>query len=103
MRSTLAAAEDCEPELDPCFFADYPAPATPEKSLLVAMIEMAIRDLRRKAEREDAVRWLTGKTADMEELSFEEVCGLLGIDRAELLRRVGLEPFNAAAEGQGDL
>ena len=99
MEPQIIVPKENEPELDPGHFNHHPAPDTPEKELLRAVVEVALRDMRNAnpIERDDAIRWLTGTTADQEELSFETVCDYLDIDGQRLLQRVGLDARALAA------
>jgi hypothetical protein len=65
------------------------APDTPERALVRAMLDSAIRDFRKPEPDHDSARtWFTSEDAGL--FSFEWVCAHLGLDPAWVRRRLGV-------------
>jgi hypothetical protein len=71
---------------------DEPRMDTPEKNLLVAIVERAVSDLRCKNDRrirQDALDWLTAPYRDDPEIfSFQDICMSLEIDYDQVQSRL---------------
>lgn len=64
-------------------------PSSPHRSLMVAVLEAALKDAREAADRSDAVAWLGSTDRDWP-FSFENICDALDMDPRHVRRGLAL-------------